>query len=375
MLITVVVFILILGVSILVHEFGHFITAKRAGVLVEEFGVGMPPRIFGKKIGETIYSINLIPVGGFVKLHGEEGAEPSLFRDPKSFVSKPILTRAVIISAGVIMNVFLAATIFYFLLGFSGFQTQQPLIFDYQFPFGQQKISPIVSFISDNSPAAKSGFQPFDIIISGNDTEFKNSEHFVQFINENKGRETTFKVENFFTKEIKYITATPRVDFSENEGSLGVGGLRDVVKIQYMSGLEKATVGFLHSFNLSHYSIVALGKFIKASIDGRTIEPLASTVVGPVGILAITKLTIATGIISLLNLTALIALALAIVNILPFPALDGGRLVFIGFEFLTRRKVPPRVEKNINIIGFTLLIILFVLVAYKDILQFKDVLF
>ena len=374
MLFAVIIFIFILGFLILVHEFGHFITAKKSGVKVEEFALGFPPRIFGKKIGETLYSINAIPIGGFVKLYGEEGTDPHHLADSKSFASKSLSTRALIISAGVIMNLLLASIIFYFLLGFGGFQSQQPLMFDYQFPFGQQQNSPLISLVAKDSPAEKSGLETSDIVISGNGTKFENSDQFITFIKGNKGNEVILKVKNLFTKEVKNINVIPRLDHPKEEGPLGVG-LRDIAELKYVTLLEKTTVGFLHSFNLAHYSIVALGHFIKASFTEKTVEPLATAVVGPVGILAITKLTITMGFVALLNLLALISLALATVNILPFPALDGGKLALIGVEFLTKKRIPVGIERNINLAGFMLLILLLILVTYKDIIQFKEILF
>jgi len=373
MLLSIVIFIFILGFLIFIHEFGHFIIAKKSGVKVEEFGFGFPPRVWGKQKGETIYSINAIPLGGFVKLYGED-EKPQHLEDPRSFASKSSFAKTLILSAGVVMNLLLAVAIFYFLVGFSGFQSQCPLIYDYHFPFGEQQNFISILAIAKDSPAEKVGLQSKDIIIEGNGIEFKNSKQLIKFINENKGKEIILKIKNSIGGEAKDIEVIPRVNPPENEGSLGIA-LGDIAEIQYSTGLEKTLVGFLHSFNFAHYSLVGLGHLIKVSFQEQTVEPLAGAVVGPFGILAITKLTIKAGFIAILELIALISLALAIVNILPFPALDGGRLVFVGFEFFTKKRVPLKVERNINLIGFILLILLLMLVSYKDILQFKDILF
>ncbi len=374
MLLSIIIFILILGFLIFIHEFGHFIVAKKAGVKVEEFGFGFPPRILGKKKGETIYSINAIPLGGFVKLYGEDETDQRVLTDPRSFHSKSAPVKASIISAGVAMNLLLAVLLFYFLIGFSGFQSQQFLIFDYQFPFGKQQNFVSILATAKDSPAEEAGLQSKDLIVEGNGIEFKDSTQFTKFIDENKGKEIVLKVKNLITGEVRDIKVVPRVNPPENEGSLGVG-LGDIAEIQYSTGLEKSLVGFLHSFNLAHYSIIAVGHLVRDSFTQRNIEPLSSAVVGPVGILAITKLTLTAGIVALLNLVALISLAFAIVNILPFPALDGGRLVLITLEASIKKKVPLVVERNINLIGFILLIVLLILVTYKDVIQFKKILF
>ncbi len=374
MILAIIVFIFILGFLVFIHELGHFIVAKKSGIKIEEFGIGFPPRIWGKKKGETIYSINAIPIGGFVKLYGEDKVDEKYLANPLSFTAKPLWIRSLVISAGVVMNFLVAVIIFYFLLANSGFTNQQYLLFDYKFPFGEQQNFPFISLIAENSPAEKAGLKPNSIIINGNGIRFGSSKQFVQFINENKGEEVFLEVKSLSTKEVKKVNVVPRIDSPEGQGALGVG-LGDIAEIRYETIVEKTAVGFLHALDLTHYSIVSLGHLIKISFEQRTIKPLSSSVAGPVGILAITKITLKGGIIAILNLMALISLALAMVNILPFPALDGGRLALMGFEGLTKKKISLKIERNINLIGFVLLIMLLILVTYKDIVQFKDVLF
>lgn len=374
MVLTIIVFFFILGFLILTHEFGHFIIAKKSGIRIEEFGIGFPPRIWSKKKGETVYSINIIPFGGFVKLYGEDGIDKKHLTDPRSFSAKPLWVKSLVIVAGVVMNFILASLIFYFLLGINGFISQQFLSFDYQFPLGEQENFPLVLATEKESPAVKTGIEPGTVIISGNGARFGSIEEFIHFIDKNKGERILLGVRDKGSQIIREVTVVPRISFPEGEGPLGVR-LGEIAELRYKNFFEKSAVGFLHSFNLAHYSIRAFGHLIKLSFEEETIRPLSSSVVGPVGILAITKITLKAGIIALLNLVALISLALAVVNILPFPALDGGRLLFIGLEALTGKKIPLAVEKNINLIGFVLLILLLVLISYKDIIQFKDILF
>src|SRR6056297_2985054 len=147
MIVSLLIFILIFSFLILTHEFGHFIIAKKSGVKVEEFGLGYPPRIFGKKIGETVYSVNWIPFGGFVSLYGEDPDEREEDNE-RNFSSKSPLVKTGILSAGVIINFLTAVVIFYLLLALSGFQTSQTQLFDYQFPFGQQENQAVVSQVA-----------------------------------------------------------------------------------------------------------------------------------------------------------------------------------------------------------------------------------
>jgi regulator of sigma E protease len=372
MILAIIIFILILGFLIFIHELGHFFSAKKLGVKVEEFGIGYPPTIWKKKKGETIYSINIIPFGGFVKLYGEEGNKST--KDPKSFSSRPPWQRAVMIISGVAMNFLLAVVIFYFLLGFSGFKTELPLIFDYEFPFGNQENFPMILGIAENSPAEEAGLKFGDVALEGNGIKIKDTTHLINFIGENKGEEITLTIRKSVTQEIKRIEVVPRVEYPEKEGSVGIA-LRDVAEIRYDEIWQKPAVGFLHSLNLTHYSLVGLGYYIKTSLVEREVEPLASSVVGPVGILAITKLTIQEGVIQLITLLAIISLALFIVNILPIPPLDGGMLAFLAFEGFTKKKVSPKIAKRAQEIGVIFFIILFILVTSKDLLQFKDILF
>ncbi len=373
MIFALVIFILIFSFLILSHEFGHFIIAKKSGVRVEEFGLGYPPRMFGKKIGETTYSINWIPFGGFVSLYGENPKERDE-EDERNFASKSPLTKAGILSAGVIINFLTAVIIFYFLLVFSGFQTSQTQLFDYQFPFGQQTNHPIVSQVATDSPAASFGIKPYDLVISANNEEMHEVDEFISFIDENKGEEVTLVLENLHTEKKKTVEVTPRVNPPEGEGSLGVR-LSKVSQLSYKSGSEKAFSGFLHSLNLGHFTLSTLGRLIKTSFVQRDVGPVSKSVAGPVGILALTKLTAAQGFWPLLKLMGMLALALSLINILPIPGADGGRLVFVLYEAIARKKAPPKLEKAVNIAGFYFLVLLLFLITFKDIFQFKDILF
>ncbi len=373
-----IAFIFIIGILILVHELGHFLIAKKAGVKVEEFAIGFPPTIWKRKRGETIYSIGAIPIGGFVKLFGEEGLKKEEREDPRSYYCKSPMVKIAIVSGGVISNFLLASFIFYFLLFGGGYASTVGAVFGldskYYFPFGRQENLIIISEVNKNSPAEKAGITPNSQLITANQKRFEDIEEFIEFIHQHKGEEVVLKLKELDTEKEKTIKVVPRKSFPKKEGPLGIG-LRKIMKIEYSSLSDKIFMGFLHSFNLTHFTFFGLGHLIKDSFTKKNIQPLASAVAGPVGILAVTKMSVEEGLFSLLNLLALLSLTLALINFFPIPALDGGRILFIGIEVLSGRKISPQVENKINLIGFILLIGLMILVTLKDIFQFGKFIF
>jgi len=304
-------------------------------------------------------------------LYGEEGEEH--LKDSRSFVSKSPWKRAVITLGGVAMNFLVASIIFYFLLGTNGFQTQLPLIFDYKFPLGSQKNFSVISGIAKKSPAEKAGLKARDYVIKANGEEFGNTGKLIEFINQNKGKEITLSVKEP-TGQMRDIKVIPRVNPPKGQGAIGIA-LMDISEVSYNGFLEKASSGFLHSLNLSHYSFVDLGHYLNISLAEKNVKPLASSLSGPVGILALTKITVQEGFSQVILLVAIISLALAMVNILPIPPLDGGRLMFIGLEVALRRRISPKVERITQEAGMVFFIILFILITYKDLIQFKSILF
>lgn len=389
MLIAILLFVLILSFLVLTHEFGHFSFAKLSGVKVEEFGLGLPPRIFGAyteagkrkfifgpediKTDSTIYSLNLIPFGGFNKIYGEEVVTGKELSDPKSFASKSLPTRALIILGGILVGILAAVAIFYFILGFNGFTTYQGLMFRHNFLFGTQNNFPMVAEIQEGSPAQAADLLPYDLVLKANGIELKGAKDLTDFIKNNEGQEVFLFVKNLRTKEAREIKVIPQAETKENGAKIGVG-LQEVAKISYQKPLDKIFAGFLHSANLVHYSSRAFYNLIRASFTSRSITPIASQTTGIVGIFAITKLTLQqVGLAEILNLVGLLSLALAITNFLPLPALDGGRLIFLGIEAVFEKRVPPAIERKINNIGLTVLILLYLLITYKDILQYKDI--
>lgn len=377
-----IVFFLILSFLVLVHEFGHFLVAKKNGIRVEEFGLGYPPMLFGKKFGETLYSFNLLPFGGFVRLTGEdviEGEnEDELIKDPRSFISKKPSQRAAVLSAGVLMHLLLAVVLFYTFLLLNGFKTFRiPLVFDYHFQFGEtSEIGTVISDMSDNSPAKEAGVTFGDAIVKINGVEVHNALDVRENLKGKYDQEVDLLLvdlsEPVAASEGNYrnVKVKPILDDSGNP-VLGVY-LSKAVILSYEKPLEKLFSGFLHTYNFLSYSIFSLGKVIGFSVQTHDVSPLSQSVAGPVGIYNIVGsiLSYKTGSVwlNILDYVALMSLSLAFVNILPLPALDGGRLAFTIFEWVTGKKPNPTFESAVHRIGFLLLLALLILVTIKDIL-------
>jgi len=367
MILELIVFILILSFLIFIHEFFHFLAAKRANVKVEEFGFGLPPRIFGKKIGETIYSINLLPFGGFVRLYGEDRYQE--VEKERSFISQKPLVKAKILLAGVTANFLLAILFFYIVLGLENFSVFLPSLFGQKFLFGEESQYIVVGNVAENSPAQRDGIKPYDLIISANGKKINNPQDFVEFVHQQKGKEIVLEVKNLKEGEKRQIKTTPREHPPKGQGPLGVA-ISTIVHLEYKSLSQKIFSGFLHSLNILDYSFKLFGRLIKVSFEKKTIQPIAESVSGPVGIFFLVKITLKEGVGALLNLIALLSLSLGLINILPIPATDGGRLIFVLYEALFKKPIPEKIERNFNLAGYIVLILLLFLITFKDIRQF-----
>lgn len=385
MIITVLVFLLILSLLVLIHEAGHFFAAKKFGIKVEEFGFGFPPRLFGKKIGETLYSINWLPIGGFVKLYGEDppATQAKLAKAlrageadiNRTFFAKSAGPRATVIVAGVVMNAILAAIIFYIFLGMSGFKTELPLLSNYKF-FGvnQTNIQEVViSSVSKNSPAEKQGLKALTKVVMVNGEKIRDSKDFINIVSLNKGREIEIVWSNLQTNEIHKTKVTPRISPPKNEGALGVGlfSLSTAV-LNYETPVQKIFSGIVHPVNLMSYNLNIMGNLIKVSFEKKTTKPLTQGISGPVGIASLTGSileiqNLKEKVLSLLNLAGILSISLAFFNILPIPALDGGRLFFILIEAFTGKKVNQKIENLSHTIGMAVLLFLMALITFKDV--------
>jgi regulator of sigma E protease len=338
--------IVLLGISflILAHEAGHFFVAKKSGIKVEEFGFGLPPRIFGIRKGETIYSINLLPFGGFVKLAGEnDNPEETLKEEEKAteedkkrfFRNQPPYKKAFVTIAGVVIN---------FLIGW--------ILISLVIAIGKP-FSIIVSNVLKNSPAEAAGFQKNDVILN-----FKSEEELKNFISENPNKEIVFKIQRSGIE--KDIVA--KIQDKNGQGFLGIYFIGGEIK---QARLDQAFIqGFLVSLNVIKMNAYGLYMLLSNLFtNGKLIEGI----VGPVGIVSFSKQVSEISLIYFLNLLGIISVSLAFMNLLPFPALDGGRLLFILIEKIKGSSLSYKIEATINAIGFSLLLILIIIITFKDI--------
>ncbi|MDH4129928.1 MAG: RIP metalloprotease RseP [Spirochaetota bacterium] len=366
MFFTIFIFILILGLFIFVHEFGHFIVAKKMGVKVEEFGFGFPPRIFGIKRGETIYSLNWIPLGGFVKIYGEDGLEVTSQKltekelKGRAFYEKSIGQRAMIIIAGVTMNV-LSAAVFLSI----GYMIGQPTAVDENELLRYPNAKVQILAVSKDSPAEEVGIKRGDEILtvklpSSENIEIQKRSQFQDLIDEYKGEKISLTLSR--AGKLLYVTTIPRENPPSGEGPLGIQ-LENVTIIAYP--FHKAIwEGLKETARLLIFILFAIGEiFRKLFVTGE----VAVDVAGPVGIVAITGEVARLGFLYLLRLIALISINLAIVNLLPIPALDGGRLLFLLIEKIKGSPVNQKIERMAHTIGFVLLIILMILITFRDV--------
>lgn len=353
---SILVFFVILSVLVLVHEFGHFIMAKKNDVLVEEFGLGLPPRVFGIKIGETLYSLNLLPFGGFVKVFGEERSELKNKKisdklKKRTFVSKTHLQKLSIIIAGVFFN---------FLLGF----VIMSYLFTQGVPVPTKDI--IIEKVIANSPAYESGLKAGDVIksfvVEGENIDLYNVDSLVKTSKKYAGMTFVAIVQR---GEIPLeVVLTPRANPPSGQGPLGI--LVTSYKIIKYPWYQAPFYGLLETVNIT-YAIVhslffTLAKFL-------TFQKVAVDVAGPVGIAKITQSAVKTSLQAVLQLVGLLSLNLAVVNILPFPALDGGRMMMVFYEMISKRKVNPQIERRLNVIGFAALLLLIILITINDIVK------
>lgn len=529
-LLTVVVFIIIFSVIVLVHEFGHFIMAKRAGIRVDEFGIGLPPRVFGKKVGETIYSVNWIPFGGFVRMFGEDSSDPKALRSSRSFTGKSMRARVQVIIAGVAMNFLLAWMLLFvgfsfgmeplltpkdvfpavssgqiileagakvkslvvgssaekvgFKVGdvvysvnggavngklFSGILKDPNAVYgvirdgnSYEFEIAGGDVSGagiefyditsfprvkffevekytdlykvgiraddviikvnglqvytvedfeklirgvpsleyevyrdglmhkfiiersesrqvIVSSVIAGSPAEKAGIKSEDIILSVNGKEMIDSVELIKFVENHKNETLAYNVlrdgQRIFY-EIKpengkigvYLSELMNYGIDQGVSVYNVDLLSSVVEIKdekypfYISFYK----GLTETYRLSTLTIDMFISFVDGFLKTGKLD---DSVAGPVGIAQMTHVFMKEGAIPVIRFMALLSLSLAAINILPFPALDGGRLLFILLELLLGRKIPQKWESKVHALGYVIILGLILVVTYSDILR------
>ncbi len=372
MVFTIIIFVFTLTLLVTIHELGHYLTARKFNIKALEFGFGLPPRIWGKQIGETLWSINWLPIGGFVRLLGEDEVDPKTRDHARSFAAQSVKKRVIVVVAGVTMNLVLAWVLFWGILAVNNFKVDLPLLTPHKFALVDQQNESIILIgsVSKGSPAEVAGIQPGDRIVALNDHFINTADELIAQTKALAGQSMKVTVSDPDKTSYRNLTMTPRVNPPKGEGAIGVGlSSVEVAHLEYKEWWQKALAGPAHSYNIAVYSFEILGQTIGQSAKSHDLTPISDSVAGPVGITSVLDqlLKTKTPFLSYLNFLAAISLNLAIVNILPFPGLDGGRLLFLAIEGITRKKVNPTFEKYVNSIGLALLIGLTILITFSDI--------
>ncbi len=326
----------VLAFSLLIvgHELGHFTLAKLNGIKVEEFSLGMGPKIFGFKGKETEYLIKALPIGGYVKMLGEEDN----INDERAFSSKSPLRRISVIAAGPIMNFILALLLFAIIAMNNGF------------------VLPKINEVIDNSPAMESGLVSGDTIKGLNGKKISTWEDFVMGVSIGKGEAVNLQIDR--NGEIKDLTVTPRFNEELNKYAVGISP----AIMQKPNFIQSINYGVLQSKSLINQTFGAL----KTIFTGKA---TLNDVGGPVTIIKATGAAAKSGIWNLLFFAAFLSIQLGIFNLLPFPALDGGWIFILFIELITRKKISDKIIGTLNYIGFSCLIVIMILVTIKDILR------
>jgi len=327
--------IIIFGILILVHEFGHFIIAKMYDVKVDEFSLGMGPQVANFKKGETVYSLRALPLGGFVRM---TGMEPQDQDDPRGFNKKTVLQRMAVIFAGPLMN-FITALLFFILV-----------FMVVGIPSNTNTIGDVMA----GHPADRAGIRPGDRIVEINGTKVETWQEIVAMVHKYPGEEVTLTV--LRGKERKGIKVVPEKDPETDQGLIGI--LQSWERKGFFASIA---LGLQQAYDFTRLLIVSLGQMLSGAIKPE--------VAGPIGVVLMVGEVARFGLASLMTFAGILSINLGLINLFPIPALDGSRLVFLGLEGLRGRPIDPAKENIIHLIGFALLMLLMVVITYQDILR------
>lgn len=361
---SVIIFLIILLVLVLVHEFGHFYSAKKFGIRVDEFGFGFPPRLYGKKFGETEYTFNLLPFGGFVKIFGENPDDDNTHGvdSARSFVNKPRWQQAIVLFAGVFANFILAWLLFS--IGFmSGFPTS---VGSEVAGTELQNVNLVVLAVQPHSPAENAGLKTGDKIMyveRGGKTEtILNPETLHSFIVESGSSELEMGYVRGSDKSVHITKIKPEI----KSGEAVIGISMDQIGTAKWPVFKALKEGMNLTIFVTKNTALGLYKLVFDGIQGKG---NLQSITGPVGMVGIVGDAYDFGLVYLLSFTALISINLAIINLIPFPALDGGRLLFLVIEKIKGSRLNPKVMNTANVVGFGVLVLLMLFVTYNDILK------
>ncbi|MBU3073979.1 RIP metalloprotease RseP [Clostridium estertheticum] len=325
--------ILAFSLLVIIHELGHFMMCKLNGVKVSEFSLGMGPKLFGIKGKETEYLIKAFPVGGYVKMEGEEESSD----DPRSFTNKTPVQRLSIVSAGAIMNIVLAVVLFAIVGATIG------------------KIVPVIGDIVPNGAAMKAGMQVGDKITKVNKVSIDKWEQFINEVGVSKGENISIEIVR--NSKVKTFSLKPIKNVQEKRFMVGIGGTQEKINFG-----ESVSYGFTQTISTSKLIFKFFGSLFHGKVS-------VNDVGGPISIIRISTMAAQTGIVNLMMLTAMLSVQLGIFNIIPFPALDGGWIFMLLFEIISGKKLDDSKVGTINYIGFMFLMAFMVFIVIKDIVS------
>ncbi len=364
---SIIIFIIVLAILVFVHELGHFLVAKRSGIKVTEFGIGFPPKLWSTTRGETEYSINAIPFGGFVKIFGEDPNDESISgpEHNRSIIAKPRHIQAAVLVAGVLFNF-----LFAWILIASGYLIGLPTPVSHDGPGIVKNERLIITAVSPNSPADRSSIKPGDTIISLSSESSR--ETFV--LKEMTGRNVSNFIEAHGKDGVKFeikrgkelLIKDVKGEEGVIQGKIAIGIAMDEIGILNLPVHLALVEGLKDTSQLFVATTVGLVNFLGQAVVG---NGDFSQVTGPVGIVGLVGDVSELGLVYLISFTALISINLAVINLLPFPALDGGRLVIVAIEAVRKKAISSKITNTVNAVGFAFLILLMVVVTFHDIIK------
>ncbi len=362
---TVIAFIGVLVLLVLVHEVGHYVAAKLAGITVQEFGIGFPPRMASKVWRGTRYSLNWIPLGGFVKMLGEDGeGEANKLRErglseaavertmAGAFNRKPVLVRIAVLLAGVAMNFLLAGILFSIVASVPQLEPRGPLVIDR---------------IQGDSPAERAGLQSGDVIVAADGRRWDDPSDLTEYVRDHAGQEVALTVErDAQTLEIRVIPRSPD-ELEMGQGAIGFDWHGESsVEVPALARDPLHAIGL--GFGTAATSAVALPGALAEAVGGLLgLTDATGQAVGPIGIAEVTGRVLEGPLVGMIWFVGILSLNLAVLNVLPFPPLDGGRIAVVLVEALRRRRLPAEREALIYLTGFMVLIALVILISIQDV--------
>lgn len=354
-----IIFIVALSILVLVHEFGHFFAAKITGVGVEEFGLGLPPRIIGKRWKGTIWSLNWLLIGGFCKLHGEDPSVKTKDRK-SSFQYKNPWQKGLIVLGGVLMNIVLAVVIFSVVYSRVGI------------PVETNRVT--IVGVSKDSPAEEAGLKDGDVVLKVNDVSVTMGNQLTDEVGKYKGEEVNLEIERkndvgaqgIAPVQMK-ITVAVRENPPQGEGSMGVAiSNTEMQKLKWYEFYKGIGAGFKEAYFWGKIIFGGVMSMVSNLVHGQ----IPKDVSGPVGIFqATSSIKQSQGLLAVIHFFGIVSVNLAVVNVLPFPALDGGRIIFVIYEMLFRKRANEKFEAVVNNVGMAILLTLLVTITASDLLR------